>query len=137
MTNKRRVVVTGMGTVNPVGKDVASTWEALINGRSGISLIEHFDASEYATKIAGTIKDLDISALISTKEARKLDTFLQYAIYAAEEALLSANLPESLDKSRMGVAVGSGIGGLDTIEKNHSILQKSGPRRVSPFLVPA
>lgn len=135
--SKRRVVVTGMGTVNPVGQNVASTWEALINGQSGISEIEHFDASAYATQIAGTIKDLDMSDLMSPKEARKLDAFLQYAIYASAQALDDAGFTDQLDKTRVGVAIGSGIGGLDTIEKNHAILNKSGPRRVSPFLVPA
>ncbi|WP_221795065.1 beta-ketoacyl-ACP synthase II [Oceanobacter mangrovi] len=134
---KRRVVVTGMGTVNPLGLDVETTWQALCQGQSGIGPITHFDASSYSTRIAGVVKDFDVSAVMSAKEARKLDLFLQYALVATDQALKDAALPESTDYNRVGVAVGSGIGGLNTIEQNYQQLEKSGPRRVSPFLVPS
>ncbi|MCA6062332.1 beta-ketoacyl-ACP synthase II [Thalassolituus marinus] len=134
--NKRRVVITGLGTVNALGLNTTDTWQALLAGKSGISTIEHFDTEGYATRIAASIPDFDISAIMTEKEARKIDLFLQYALVAAEEAILDANLPDSLDRDRIGVAVGSGIGGLSTIENSHVQLLKSGPRRVSPFLVP-
>lgn len=133
---KRRVVVTGLGTVNPLGLNVTDTWQALCQGQSGISLLEHFDTSNFATKIAGTIKHFDPAPVVSEKDARKLDLFMQYALVAAEQALQDANFDESLNKDRVGVAIGSGIGGLGTIEANHQQLLNSGPRRVSPFLVP-
>lgn len=135
--SKRRVVVTGMGTVNPLGLDVASTWDGLCQGKSGIGRIEHFDANNYATQIVGAVKGFDVTAVMKPKEARKLDLFLQYALVATDQALTDAGFDDSLDKNRIGVAVGSGIGGLNTIEENHKQLQKSGPRRVSPFLVPS
>ncbi len=135
--SKRRVVVTGMGTVNPLGLDVASTWDGLCQGKSGIGRIEHFDANNYATQIVGAVKGFDVTTVMKPKEARKLDLFLQYALVATDQALTDAGFDDSLDKSRIGVAVGSGIGGLNTIEENHKQLQKSGPRRVSPFLVPS
>lgn len=134
--NKRRVVITGLGTVNALGLNTTDTWQALLAGKSGISTIEHFDTEGYATRIAACIPDFDISAIMTEKEARKIDLFLQYALVAAEEAILDANLPDSIDRDRIGVAVGSGIGGLSTIENSHAQLLKSGPRRVSPFLVP-
>ena len=135
--SKRRVVVTGLGTVNPLGLDVASTWQALCEGKSGIGPITHFDASSYSTQIVGTVKDFDVTSVMTEKEARKLDQFLQFALVAAHQALADAAFPDDVNRDRFGVAVGSGIGGLNTIEQNHVQLQKSGPRRVSPFLVPA
>ncbi|WP_028292416.1 beta-ketoacyl-ACP synthase II [Oceanobacter kriegii] len=134
---KRRVVVTGLGTVNPLGLDVETTWQALCQGKSGIGPITHFDASSYSTQIVGLVKDFDVTSVMSAKEARKLDLFLQYALVAADQALKDAALPEDTDFDRVGVAAGSGIGGLNTIEQNYQQLEKSGPRRVSPFLVPA
>jgi len=134
---KRRVVVTGLGTVNPLGLDVESTWNALCEGKSGVGPITHFDASSYSTQIVGQVKDFDVTTVMSAKEARKLDQFLQYALVATDQALKDADLPETTDYDRVGVAVGSGIGGLNTIEQNYQQLEKSGPRRVSPFLVPA
>lgn len=134
--SKRRVVITGMGTVNPLALNVTDSWAAICAGQSGIGKVEHFDAEGYATQIVGAVKDFDVSAVMSAKDARKIDLFLQYAMVAAEEAINDAAFPESLDKTRVGVAVGSGIGGLQMIENNHAQLSKSGPRRVSPFLVP-
>lgn len=137
MISKRRVVITGLGTVNPLGLDVASTWQALCQGQSGIDKVTHFDASNFSTQIVGSVKNFDVSSVMTEKEARKLDQFLQYAMVAAHQAMADANFPDDLNRDRFGVAVGSGIGGLNTIEQNHQQLQKSGPRRVSPFLVPA
>ncbi|MFK4752079.1 beta-ketoacyl-ACP synthase II [Oceanobacter antarcticus] len=134
---KRRVVVTGLGTVNPMGLDVATTWQAVCQGKSGIGPVTHFDASSYSTRIVGAVKNFDITSVMSAKEARKLDPFLQYAMVAAEQAMQDAGFSDDIDFNRFGVAVGSGIGGLNTIEQNYQQLVKSGPRRVSPFLVPA
>lgn len=134
--SKRRVVITGMGTVNPLANTAAGTWEAVQQGKSGIGKIEHFDCDGYATQIGGAVKDFDVSSVMTPKDARKIDLFLQYAMVAAEEAILDANINDQVNKDRVGVAVGSGIGGLNMIENNHAQLQKSGPRRVSPFLVP-
>lgn len=133
---KRRVVITGMGTVNPLAHNVADTWAAICAGKSGIDKVEHFEAEGYSTQIVGAVKDFDVTSVMTAKDARKIDLFLQYAMVAAEEAIKDADFPEALNKHRVGVAVGSGIGGLNMIENNHGQLQKSGPRRVSPFLVP-
>jgi len=134
--NKRRVVITGLGTVNPLATDTAATWVAIQAGKSGINRVEHFDASAYATQIVGSIKDFDVTTVMSEKDARKVDPFIQYAMVAAEQAINDAGIKENVDPDRIGVAVGSGIGGLTLIESNHVQLMKSGPRRVSPFLVP-
>ncbi|MCT7359757.1 beta-ketoacyl-ACP synthase II [Thalassolituus pacificus] len=134
---KRRVVITGLGSVNPLGLNVADTWRAVCAGVSGIGLIEHFDTEGYATRIGGAVKDFDVTCVMSEKDARKMDLFLQYAMVAAEQAITDAGFPETLNRDRVGVAVGSGIGGITTIEQNYQQLQNSGPRRVSPFLVPA
>lgn len=135
--SKRRVVVTGLGTVNPLGLDVASTWQALCQGKSGIGKVTHFDASNFSTQIVGSVHGFDVTSVMTEKDARKMDLFLQYAMVAAGQAIADADFPDDIDRDRIGVAVGSGIGGLNTIEQNHVQLQKSGPRRVSPFLVPA
>ncbi len=125
--------------LSPVGNDVASSWEAIRAGRSGISVIDRFDASEYNTRIGGGIKDLDIEPWLSSKEARKLDAFIHYGLIAAQQAVDDSGLEQygDLDKERVGVAIGSGIGGLEYIEKNVIQMEKSGPRKVSPFFVPA
>ena len=130
------MVITGLGTVNPLGLNVADTWSAILQGKSGISRVEHFDATGFATQIYGGVKDFDVSGVMTEKEARKIDLFIQYAMVAASQALADAGLNDNFDPDRAGVAVGSGIGGLTTIEANHQQLLKSGPRRVSPFLVP-
>ena len=133
---KRRVVITGLGTVNPLGLNTADTWTALQQGKCGISRIDHFDTEGYATRIAGAVHDFDVSSVMSDKDARRIDPFIQYAMVAAEQAMLDAGLNGNFDQDRAGVAVGSGIGGLTTIEANHKQLLNSGPRKVSPFLVP-
>lgn len=137
--SKRRVVITGMGMVSPVGNDVASSWEAILAGRSGIGPIDRFDATDYNTRIGGAVKGLDIEPYLSTKEARKLDAFIHYGLIAAQQAVDDSGLEhfDRLDKERVGIAIGSGIGGLEYIEKNVILMEKSGPRKVSPFFVPA
>ncbi len=134
--SKRRVVITGMGMLSPVGgNDVTSSWEAIRAGRSGIGLIDRFDASEYTTRIGGAVKDLDIEPWLSSKEARKLDAFIHYGLIAAQQAVDDSGLEQysKLDKERVGIAIGSGIGGLEYIEKNVLQMDKAGPRKVSPF----
>ncbi len=134
--DKRRVVITGLGTVNPLALDVANTWRALCAGKSGISRIEHYDTGQFSTHIAGTVKGFDVSTVMTVKEARRMDLFIQYAIAAAQQAFDDANFPERLNKTRVGVAVGSGIGGIGYIEQAYADLLAKGPRRASPFLVP-
>ena len=133
---KRRVVITGLGTVNPLALNTADTWAAIQAGVSGIGAVEHFDAEGYATRIYGAVKNFDVSSVMTEKDARKIDPFIQYALVASAQALADARLTDNFDADRAGVAVGSGIGGLTTIEESHQQLLKSGPRRVSPFLVP-
>ncbi|MCS5563590.1 beta-ketoacyl-ACP synthase II [Marinobacter sp.] len=137
--SKRRVVITGMGMLSPLGNDVQSSWEGVQSGRSGIGMIERFDASGYSTRIGGAIKDLDLEPWLSSKEARKLDAFIHYGLIAAQQAVDDSGLADydGLDKDRAGIAIGSGIGGLEYIEKNVITMEKSGPRKVSPFFVPA
>jgi len=133
----KRVVVTGMGVISPLGNDVNQFWKNLSSGKSGISKIEQFDVSDLKTKIAGSVINLDAEGRWGTKEAKKLDRFAQFALAAAEEALASSQLNlDKVDKERMGVYVGSGIGGLNTLIDNVNILKDRGPNRVSPNLVP-
>jgi 3-oxoacyl-[acyl-carrier-protein] synthase II len=125
--NARRVVVTGLGAVTPLGLSVKQSWQGILDGRSGIAAITHFDASEYSVTFCGAVKDLDMSQFLSAKEVRKVDPFIQYAIVAASEAVADSGLDFSQeDSTRVGVAVGSGIGGLTTIENNHSLLTEHG-----------
>ena len=138
---ERRVVVTGCGVLSCVGNDVKSFWDALVNGRCGIGTITRFDTSAYRTHIAGEIKDLDVSAFINVKEARRMDLFTQYAIIAADEALRNAGLSvgageKRTDGDRFGCMVSSGVGGLATMGKEAQVLQDRGPDRISPFLIP-
>lgn len=135
--NKRRVVVTGMGMVTPLGHDVASTWQAILAGKSGVALIDHFDASDLSVKICSRVKDFDATLYMPEKEARKRDYFIQYGMAAAIQAIQASGLEVTEENAhRIGLAIGSGIGGLPSIEKHHSILLESGPRRVSPFFIP-
>ncbi|AKE11009.1 3-oxoacyl-[acyl-carrier-protein] synthase 2 [Serratia liquefaciens] len=136
--SKRRVVVTGLGMLSPVGNTVESTWNALLAGQSGISLIDHFDTSAYATKFAGLVKNFNSEDFISRKDARKMDAFIQYGIAAGMQAMQDAQLDiTEANASRIGAAIGSGIGGLGLIEENHSSLVNGGPRKISPFFVPS
>ena len=134
---KRRVVVTGMGMISPIGHTVEESWQAAVAGRSGIGLNEYFDTTDYSVKICGAVRDFDISAYMNPKEARRIDEFIQLGIAAATQAIQDAGIEaHPSDADRIGVAIGSGIGGINTIESTHDTLLKSGPRRVSPFFVP-
>lgn len=134
----RRVVVTGMGCVSPVGNTLASTWEAILAGVSGISKIEAFDVSAYPVTFSGAVKGFDGESLFGKKECRKMDLFIQYGLASAIEAYEDAELDGcELDLERSGVAFGSGIGGIDTIESNHNDMMARGIRRVSPFFIPS
>lgn len=134
----RRVVVTGMGMVTPLGLNAQSTWSALLDGRSGAGPIEHFDTSAFATKFACLVKDLDVNQYMSPKEAKKMDLFIRYGVIAGMEAVADSGIEiTDSNRHRVGVMVSSGIGGLLGIEENHNKLLNSGPRRVSPFFVPA
>ncbi len=136
--SKRRVVVTGLGMLSPVGNTVESTWSALLAGQSGISMIDHFDASAYATRFAGLVKDFNCDDIISRKEQRKMDIFIQYGIAAGVQAMQDSGLVVTEENAtRIGAAIGSGIGGLGLIEENHSSLTNGGPRKISPFFVPS
>ncbi|WP_404872835.1 beta-ketoacyl-ACP synthase II [Halomonas sp. DQ26W] len=133
----RRVVVTGLGLVTPVGNTVDESWESILAGKSGIAPIEHFDASSFNTRFGGSVKDFDISPYLNPKDARKMDLFIQYGIAAGAQAIADAGLECTEENAeRIGVAVGSGIGGLPMIEHNHNALNKGGARRISPFFVP-
>jgi 3-oxoacyl-[acyl-carrier-protein] synthase II len=134
---RRRVVITGVGLVSPLGLDAPSTWEALLAGRSGIGPITRFDASEYPCRIAGEVRGFDPETFLDRKEARKMDTFIHYAIAASKEALASSGLViDSGNAESVGVFIGSGIGGLPLLERTHQELLERGPRRVSPFFIP-
>lgn len=135
--SSRRVVVTGLGLITPVGNDVESAWNAIKNGQSGIDRIENFDTSDFSTQFGGTVKDFDCTDYMSAKETRRMDIFMHYGIAAGVQAIEDAGIDETnLDPKRGGVAVGSGIGGIGSIEETTLIIQESGPRKVSPFFVP-
>jgi 3-oxoacyl-[acyl-carrier-protein] synthase II len=135
---KRRVVVTGLGMLTPVGLNVDETWENILNGVSGVGPVEGFDTAEYSTKIWAKVKGFNPEDYMPAKDARKMDPFTQYGVVAATEALADAKLEidEALSH-RAGVSVGAGIGGIQTITNNQDRLVKSGPRKVSPFFIPA
>jgi len=134
---RRRVVITGMGMLTPVGNNVQDSWEAILAGRSGAALIDSFDTSPFTTRFSASVKNFDIREYISAKEARKIDTFIQYGIAAAKQAINDAGLTVTEQNApRIGCAIGSGIGGLPMIEAMHDTLTQSGPRRISPFFVP-
>ena len=140
--SRRRVVVTGLGCVSPVGNTVEQSWTSLLAGRSGIDTIKSFDASAFACQIAGEVKDLDLQSYISTKEARSMDRFIHLGIVAAQQAVVDSGLPQGDDLDdelafRIGCIIGSGIGGLPLIEETHGEYTNRGPRRISPFFVPA
>jgi 3-oxoacyl-[acyl-carrier-protein] synthase II len=140
--SRRRVVVTGLGCISPVGNTVADAWANLLAGQSGIDLITKFDATNFACKIAGEVKGFDLASYLNSKEARTMDTFIHYGIAAAVQAVADAGLPtgEALSDElagRIGCMIGSGIGGLPLIEDTHAELTNRGPRRISPFFVPA
>jgi 3-oxoacyl-[acyl-carrier-protein] synthase II len=136
--SKRRVVVTGLGLVSPVGNDIATAWEHILKGVSGIGPVTHFDASGYATRIAGEIRDFDPAQWIAPKEVKKMDPFIHYGIAAGTMALRDSGLEVTeANAPRVGVAVGAGIGGIHTIQETAIELKEKGPRRISPFFVPS
>ncbi len=135
---KRRVVVTGLGMLSPLGQSVDQTWQRLLAGESGIGDITHFDCSNYSTRFAGQVNDFDPQDYIDKKEAKKMDRFIQFGVAAGKQALAHSGLEINKENAhRVGVAIGSGIGGLEMIEANHTKLLNSGPKRVSPFFVPS
>lgn len=144
-SDHERIVITGMGAVTPLGLDVATTWQGIVQGKSGISQIEHFDTTDYRSIIAGLVKDFDISQYMSAKDARRYDVFIQYGVAAASQALQNAGLVEGLqaeivknvNPERIGVVMGSGIGGISNIEENASKLIHEGVRKISPFFIPS
>ena len=134
----RRVVVTGLGMLSPLGNCPETTWQNLLLGKSGIGNISHFDTEQYPTRFAGLVKDFDVEAYMPRKEAKKMDLFIQYGVAAGLQAVKDSGLDiTEANAQRIGVAVGSGIGGLGLIEENHAKLLKSSPRRLSPFFVPS
>ena len=136
MTGRRRVVVTGLGMVSPVGNDVPSSWEAMLAGRSGIAPITRFDASGLGCRIAGEVRNFDLAAYMSPKEARRMDVFIHYGIAASVQAIKDCGIEiTDSNRERIGCVIGSGIGGLPMIEDNHTELMNRGPRRVSPFFI--
>ena len=136
--SKRRVVITGMGMVSPVGLNVKTSWENILAGKSGIGPITHFDVSDFSVRFGGSVKDFDVSTIMSSKDARKMDTFIHYGMAAAIEAITDSGLEiTEANAERIGVAIGSGIGGLGTIERNYEAYSGGGPRKISPFIIPA
>ncbi|MBK5240880.1 beta-ketoacyl-ACP synthase II [Clostridium sp.] len=134
---KNRVVITGMGAVTPIGNDVNSFWNNVKEGTCGIDVIKSFDISEYKCKMGAEVKDFDVTVALDKREARKMDKYCQYAMVAADEAIKNSGLDlNAIDSERLGVVVGSGIGGIGTIEKEQNKLMEKGPNRVSPFLIP-
>ena len=137
--SKKRVVITGLGQVSPVGNDIAGAWQNLTAGVSGIDTITRFDASDLACQIAGEVKDFNIGQYISAKEARRMDVFIHYGIAAAFQAIADAGLDDTpnLDKTRVGVNIGSGIGGLPAIEATAKTVFEQGARKINPFFIPS
>lgn len=136
--SKRRVVITGLGMLTPLGLSVADTWEAILAGKSGITSIEHFDASDLSCRICGSVKNFDATQYMPEKEMKKRDLFIQYGMAAASQAIQDAGLEVNEENAhRIGLAIGSGIGGLPSIEKSHANLLDAGPRRISPFFIPS
>lgn len=136
--SKRRVVVTGLGLVTPVGNTVDTSWKALLSGKSGIAPITKFDASEFTTRFSGSVKDFDVEQYLTKKDARKMDLFIQYGMAAGIQAIQDSGLDMSKENpSRVGTAIGAGMGGMWLIEQNHSALINGGPRKISPFFVPS
>jgi len=136
--SKRRVVVTGLGAITPVGNDVATTWQSLLEGRSGAGPITKFDAGPFAVKFACEVKEFDPFAYMDRKEAKRADLFTQYAVATAVQAMRDAKLAgtNAYDPNRLGVIVGSGIGGLATMEQQHDTYRDRGPSKISPFFIP-
>ncbi len=135
--SKRRIVVTGMGVVCPLGNTVSETWQNILAGNSGIGLIDRFDTSDYATRIGGAVKNFDVDEYMPAKEAKRFDPFIHYGVAAAEQALSDSGLVVTEENApRIGTAIGSGIGGIGLIESSRMTIESRGPRKLSPFTVP-
>ncbi len=135
--SKKRVVVTGLGMVTPLGLNVDDTWKAILAGQTGVAQIDHFDASDLSCRICARVKDFDPTVYMSEKDARKRDLFIQYGMAAATQAIQDSGLEvNESNASRVGIAIGSGIGGLPLIEKSHEVLLASGPPSYFSFLYP-
>ncbi len=138
LLSKRRVVITGLGMVSPVGLNVAESWANILAGKSGIGLIDHIDTSDFAVKFGGSVRGFDITEYIPAKEAKKMDKFIHYGIAAADQAIKDSGLEVTEENAeRIGVHIGSGIGGIGSIEDGVKTLTEKGPRRISPFFVPS
>jgi len=138
MSNNRRVVVTGLGAVSPLGNDVATTWDGIVNGRSGIGPITNFDATNFTTRIAGEVRDFDITQWVNPKDAKKMEEFIHYGVAASLMAIKDAGITvDESNAERIGALIGSGIGGLLGIEEQTIKYNEGGPRKVSPFYVPS
>jgi 3-oxoacyl-[acyl-carrier-protein] synthase II len=139
--SKRRVVITGLGIISPVGNTVPDAWANVLAGKSGVTRITRFDASPFASQIAGEVKDFDVTHYLSGKDARRMDTFIHYGMAAGIQAVRDAGIEDiggtGLDAERIGVNIGSGIGGLSMIENTHEAYQAGGPRKISPFFIPS
>ena len=134
---RRRVVVTGLGLVSPVGNSVPEAWDNLVAGKSGIGPITRFDASAFSARIAGEVKGFDVSGYLSAKEARRMDVFIHFGMAAGIQAFRDSGLQVSAENAdRIGVNIGSGIGGLPMIEETHNDYLAGGPRKISPFFIP-
>lgn len=133
----RRVVITGLGLVTPLGNDVESSWSAIREGRSGINMLTHFDTKDFTTRFGGSIKNFECTQYLNAKEARRMDIFIQYGLAAGIQAVEDSGLLDTaLDRERCGVAIGSGIGGISSIEESSELVRNAGPRKISPFFVP-
>jgi len=136
--SKRRVVITGLGALSPVGLTVADCWNSVLRGKSGIAPIEHFDVSDFATRFGGSVRNFDIGQYIPEKEAKKMDAFIHYGLAAGSQAFEDSGIEvNDSNAERIGVAIGSGIGGITGIEAGHNAFLKGGPRKISPFFVPS
>lgn len=136
--SKRRVVITGLGALTPVGLTVSETWDSLLAGKSGIDYLNKFDTEAFSVKFGGVIKGFEVTDYIAAKEAKKMDPFIHYGIAAGVQAIRDSGIEITEENAtRIGVSIGSGIGGIGSIENQHAIAQKSGPRRISPFFVPS
>jgi 3-oxoacyl-[acyl-carrier-protein] synthase II len=136
--SKRRVVITGLGIISPVGNNIADAWQNIVNGNSGIANIEAFDVTDFSVRFAGMVKGFDVSQYLSSKDAKKMDTFIHYGIAAGSQAIEDSGIEVTEENApRIGVIIGSGIGGLHGIELGHESYLKGGPRKISPFFVPS
>ena len=138
--SKRRVVITGLGIISPVGSSVASAWDTILRGESGIGPITRFDVSAFPVRFGGQVRDFDVEQYISSKDARRMDEFMHYGVAAGIQAVTDSGIDFSkVDPTRCGAVCGAGIGGLDTIEQEYGAYLKAGdnPRKISPFFVPA